>query len=255
MVVSLSSTAQFCNVVSIPRDTLTSAEKINEVYSRGGLRATVPAVEKLLGVPIDRYVVVRLYRAKQFLDALGGLELEVPRRLRYSDRWARLEIDLKPGRQVLTGQEALGYARYLDPRDGDHGRLHRHRQLVKAGLRKLKDPAVVMKAPELAKAFKECCETDLKIVLRDRLEDYGDGGPRRSLFQVRSSAVLRGSVGGRRSPRERGFGGGPVCGPVCAGQPRYSAGAAALPGAAAGAVPDQALRAVLPAGSFLVRET
>jgi len=180
MVVSLAKDAEFCNVVSIPRDTLTSAGKINEAYGHDGIKSTIEAVEELLGISLDRHVILKLHGAKKFVDALGGLEVEVPRHLTYTDSWARLSIDLEPGRQILSGDQVLGYARYLDPVSGDHGRVQRQQQLVKAGVKKLKDPAVALKGLELAKAFQECAETDLKIVeMVDLAMLYRDLDPRK----------------------------------------------------------------------------
>lgn len=169
MVVSLSPTADFLNILSIPRDVYTEIspslgmEKINAAYSYGGIKQTIETVENFTGVNIDHYVIVKVHGAKKCFDAIGGLELDVEKNMDYDDNWGQLHIHLKKGRQVLNGDQAIGYARFRMDEEGDRGRMRRQQQTIKALIKKLKDPAIIMKAPELAKAVKETLETDLKI--------------------------------------------------------------------------------------------
>jgi polyisoprenyl-teichoic acid--peptidoglycan teichoic acid transferase len=90
-------------MISIPRDVMLSlpgtagaparAIGINEVYEYpalygGASRADAlrRAVAELLDLPVDYYVVINIDIFERLVDDLGGVELEVPRRMRYSDQ-------------------------------------------------------------------------------------------------------------------------------------------------------------------------
>ena len=96
-------------MVSIPRDTLVDLggnygwNKINAAYAYGGPSLAVQAVSKLAGVPISHYAEIDFNGFSAMVDALGGVEVEVP-----------LDIDdpdaggsLKAGLQTLNGEQAL----------------------------------------------------------------------------------------------------------------------------------------------------
>jgi cell envelope-related transcriptional attenuator len=87
--------------ISIPRDTLTlvpdlGMTKINTANFVGGAPLAARTVSKLLGgVPIDRYVRINVQGFNQLIDALGGVEVYVPKDLKYQDDSQRLYINLK----------------------------------------------------------------------------------------------------------------------------------------------------------------
>jgi len=60
-----------------------------------------------VGLPVDSYVIINLDLFENVVDALGGVEVNVPYRMLYSDRAAGLSIDLQPGPQVLDGAAAV----------------------------------------------------------------------------------------------------------------------------------------------------
>ncbi len=186
MIVSLSPTAEFLNILSVPRDVYTEIspalgmEKINAAYSYGGIKQTIETVENFTGVNIDHYVIVKVYGAKKVFDALGGLQMDVEKNMDYDDNWGQLHIHLKKGVQTLNGDQAIGYARFRMDEEGDRGRMRRQQQTIKALVKKLKDPATIMKVPELAKAVKEALETDLKVMeMADLAMLYKDFDPKK----------------------------------------------------------------------------
>ena len=71
-----------------------------------------PQVQDLLGVPVHFYVKLGPESFARFIDAIGGIELDVEKDMKYTDRWAGLFIDLKKGRQHLNGRQAMGYVRF-----------------------------------------------------------------------------------------------------------------------------------------------
>ena len=70
------------NVVSLPRDTLLnvswSVKKLNNAYHHGGFTQTMEEVSKLLGIPIDHYVTVDLRAFVELVDAIGGVDFDIP---------------------------------------------------------------------------------------------------------------------------------------------------------------------------------
>lgn len=169
MVASIGDEAQFLNIVSIPRDTYTQisesigSDKINSAFSYGGVKQTRETVGRFLGVPVHYYVIVKVQGAKKIIDALGGLPIDVEKDMDYDDNWGQLHIHLKKGPQVLSGDQAVGYARFRHDEEGDYGRMRRQQQVIRAVIRRMKDPSIVTKFSQLAQAVKETLETDLTV--------------------------------------------------------------------------------------------
>lgn len=167
IVLSLNRDAKYFNVVSIPRDTrvLISEEygydKINSAYSYGGVEQTRQTVSNFLGIPIHHHVILKVSGAKEVLDALGGLAIDVEKDMDYDDNWGKLHIHLKKGPQVLNGEQAVGYARFRMDEEGDRGRIRRQQQVVRALGRKLKEPALLTRLPDVARVVQKSIETDL----------------------------------------------------------------------------------------------
>jgi polyisoprenyl-teichoic acid--peptidoglycan teichoic acid transferase len=170
IVLSLSRDAQYFNVVSIPRDTqvLISSEyghdKVNSAYSYGGINQTRQTVSDFLGIPIHHHVILKVSGAKDVVDALGGLPINVEKNMDYDDNWGKLHIHLKKGPQVLDGEQAVGYARFRMDEEGDRGRIRRQQQVIRALGRKLKEPALLGRLNDLAKVVQQSIETDLKLL-------------------------------------------------------------------------------------------
>jgi len=109
--------------VSIPRDTWCDLpgyrdhkHKINAYHAiakRGqGNELAKEAVEYLIGVPIDRVIVIDFDKMQKLVDMMGGVWVTVPREMNYDDYAGELHIHLKPGYQKLDGYQAMGYVRF-----------------------------------------------------------------------------------------------------------------------------------------------
>lgn len=132
--------------ISIPRDTLWrvpgySEQKINAYHSIGGKELAKRAVEGLLGVPIDRVAVINYESFQHMVDMVGGIELDVEKRMKKTDRRGDLYIDLQPGLQRLNGYDAMCYVRYRG--DSDFHRQERQRAFV------LKFKEAVLSRPQM----------------------------------------------------------------------------------------------------------
>jgi LCP family protein required for cell wall assembly len=148
---------QRINALSIPRDTLVRIPrhgwgKINSAHALGGPRLLVETVSNLLGnLQIDHVVIVSYKAFEEAIDALGGVTIEVEKRMRYHDNWGDLHVDLQPGVQHLNGKQALGYVRYRHS-DSDFHRIERQQKFMRAVKARLKDPSVWMRAPQVLAA-------------------------------------------------------------------------------------------------------
>lgn len=172
--------------LSIPRDTRAEiagvgTAKINASYAYGGPRLTVRTVEQLLGVRVDFYVKLGAESFAHIIDAVGGVEVDVEKEMKYTDTWAGFAVDLKPGRQRLTGQQAAGYIRFRHDALGDIGRVERQMKVALALAQELRRPSTVLAGPRLLRAFAENTESNLTPA---ELATLG-------LFALRTDAPLR----------------------------------------------------------------
>ena len=110
------------HVVSIPRDTLVNEDwtvkKINSAYNRGGIEGVEEQVEKIFGFPVDFYVTVDLQAFVDLVNAIDGVDFEVPIDMNYDDPAQDLHIHFSAGMQHLDGQEALEVVRFRHNNDG-----------------------------------------------------------------------------------------------------------------------------------------
>ncbi len=156
-------------LLSIPRDTQVQipqygVEKINAANVFGGSKLAISTVrENFNGVQIDRYVRIDTSGLVALIDALGGVEINVPKRMRYEDKTQKLSIDLQPGLQTLNGKQAEGFARFRHDEEGDIGRIRRQQILLKAIEKKLTDPWLVIRLPQLAGMMMQYVDTNLTL--------------------------------------------------------------------------------------------
>lgn len=162
--------AKSMSLLSIPRDLLVPLagpaggyDKINAAYSQGGASVTRKTVERLLNLSIDHVVVVKSDVVADLVDLLGGVPVTVEKAMDYDDHWAKLHIHLKPGKQRLDGQQAVGYLRFRNDEEGDFGRIRRQQQFMTALIRELKSPRHLPKYRQLAETVSAQMQTDLSI--------------------------------------------------------------------------------------------
>jgi len=142
--------------LSVPRDMVATLPdgtqaKINAAQSFGGIRESQNVVAKWLGIPsFDRYVVLRIDTAKDLINAMGGVDVDVKNSdalkgtgkngpVDYDDHWGHLAIHLKPGRQHLDGENAVAYARFRHDWCSDPCRIMRQQQLIHAVVDKIEN--------------------------------------------------------------------------------------------------------------------
>ena len=154
------------HITQVPRDTfIESAQlgvvKANSLFALGGIQTAKEEVGSLLSAPVDRYLKVNLGAVNKLAEALGGVEVDVPKRMYYVDNAQGLYIDLYPGQQLLKGSELEGFLRFRNDEQGDLGRMERQRLVMAQVFRKLADPATIAKLPALLEIAGNDMVTDL----------------------------------------------------------------------------------------------
>jgi LCP family protein required for cell wall assembly len=153
-------------VIQVPRDTYVETAgqgvmKANALYGLLGPVAVKQEVSQLIGMPVQHHLKVNLDAVAKVADALGGVEVEVPKRMVYVDNSQGLYIDLDPGLQVLKGEKLGGFLRFRHDEQGDLGRMERQRLVINQVFRKLAQPATLAQLPALLKIAGEDIDTDL----------------------------------------------------------------------------------------------
>lgn len=166
-------------LVSIPRDSRVKLpgahgiDKINSAHALGGPELAVDAVKEAFAVPIDHYVVVDTEGLKKLFEALGPMEIMVEKRMRYRDRAAGLHVDLEPGLQTLSPKQVEEYVRFRHDPKGDIGRIERQQWFMRQVSKKLKEPAVLLKLPDLFKFANEYVVTDMTAEDMAKVANFG----------------------------------------------------------------------------------
>ncbi|MEH1926715.1 LCP family protein [Nostoc sp.] len=157
------------NILSIPRDTLVrfygvGVDKINDANVRGGTKLAAQSVSQLLdGVSIDRYLRLDTEGFIHLVDALGGVEVNIPKKMDYVDHSQNLSIHFLAGLQKLSGQHLEEYIRFRHDALGDIGRVQRQQQVLKDILLTLLQPQTITKLPQILKVAQDNIDTDLSI--------------------------------------------------------------------------------------------
>ena len=152
-------------MIAIPRDLhVPSVEgRINTVYAIHGADGLRRAVSELLDLPVDHHVIINLDVFKGVVEAVGGVEVNVPYRMRYVDVAGGLDIDLQPGPQRLDGKQAADFVRFRETMRGDYDRIDRVKTLTYALLARVRELNVgaVGRIPDLADAVMADVETNV----------------------------------------------------------------------------------------------
>jgi len=160
-------------LIAIPRDIYLDAwqTRVNSMYFYQGAEGLRRTVEELIGLPVDYYAVINLDLFENVVDALGGVDVNVPYRMLYTDRAAGLRIDLQPGPQLLDGENAAGFVRFRDLPRGDLDRIENLKSLAFAMLQRVRDLNVraVTVLPGLVDAVFADVETNASPVLAREL--------------------------------------------------------------------------------------
>lgn len=169
MLASFDMDNKLVDIISVPRDTYyprgdyyqgVACEKINSQNSvpqyntnsaiiesqeereaaynddAGPISAAVATAKLLHGIPIHYYALITDGGIREIVDAMGGVEFDVPLDMHYVDKGHDLYIDLKQGKQVLSGDQAVQLLRFRKGftngyNGGDEGRRATQQKFMK----------------------------------------------------------------------------------------------------------------------------
>ncbi|MGL4362523.1 MAG: LCP family protein [Cellulosilyticaceae bacterium] len=173
-------------VISIPRDTRVewssqqkdllrelkgttrNVSKLNEMTAYAGIdqirNFTIKHIETLLGIEVDNYVIISLEAFKKIVDAIDGVEVNVPMDMYYQDKSQGLYINLKAGQQKLNGEQAEMLVRYRKGyTNGDEGRIATQQIFLEAFAKKVLSPQIITKMPQIITVLFNSITTDVQL--------------------------------------------------------------------------------------------
>ena len=173
---------QSAGLISIPRDTFVEVPKygpfkINQAFSLGeaygypggGPALLMESAGNLLGITIDYYIQVDFDAFVILVDSVNGVEVKVQEKI-LVDPDPSVKGDMKkllPGKQLLSGDLALGYVRTRGTTEGDFGRTKRQQQVLIGLQKKIFSyevlPGLIPKLPSLYQELHSHIETNLTL--------------------------------------------------------------------------------------------
>ncbi|HEX7098923.1 MAG TPA: LCP family protein [Acidimicrobiia bacterium] len=141
-----------------------------------GVNAVKTALGTLFGIDIHYYAMVTITGFQDLVDALGGVTIDVPRRIvdrnydTADDHWGatRTTMVIEEGRQHLDGYHALAYAR-IRSQSHEFARMQRQRCLIAALVEQTNPVELLFNLGEVSQAIKENVTTDIP---QDALDDF-----------------------------------------------------------------------------------
>ena len=148
-------------LLSVPRDLLVEVapgekNRINAAYNFGGIEQTITTFEGYSGVDVDHYAVVDFAGFRKIINAMGGVEVDVPDEV-------PPKYKIEDGLQTLNGQQALFFARYRGTSGGDLDRIERQQQLVAALRSQAFSLNTVKQLPTIVRVANRKVQTDLGL--------------------------------------------------------------------------------------------
>jgi LCP family protein required for cell wall assembly len=175
MLASFDTEIKRVDLISVPRDTYyerpdypgAALQKINSVYKsegssddpeKGAVAMAGAVSDVLCGVPVHFYEIYSDDDIKKIVTAMGGIEIDVPMDMKYTDKKQQLYIDLKKGKQRLDGDQAVQFLRYRKGyKMGDLGRVEAQQNFMKEAFRQ----SIGIGFPKVAKAVMDNVESNM----------------------------------------------------------------------------------------------
>jgi LCP family protein required for cell wall assembly len=186
--VSLNPKQDFVSAISFPRDLYVNIpglgyNRINVAFPYGGFELLADTLDLNFGVRPDMYVLVDFNGFRTVIDDLGGIDVQVAQNLSDScATWINSSgwCSVGPGLMHMNADVALWYARSRYSTN-DIDRARRAQEIVKGVFNRLISLDVILKAPDLYKAYVTYVDTDIKLVdvvallpLASKVNDNGD---------------------------------------------------------------------------------
>ena len=165
-------------LISIPRDAYVDIpgygeNKINAAYPRGEADLLKKTIENWLDIDIHAYASINFEGFIDLVDLVGGIEVYVPRDMKYDDIADGTSIDLKKGEQVLDGKNALDFVRFRISNDGrhssDYARMERQQQALTVLSNKLASIRMITRVNHIMNILSANVKTSLSVDELDSL--------------------------------------------------------------------------------------
>lgn len=160
------------DLLSLPRDTRVSVngklDKLNHAHAYGGSELTINTVREFLNIDLKYYVKVDYTAVREIVNAIGGVEIDVPQNMRYKDPTAKppLNINIDKGLQTLDGEKAHDFLRYRSGyKDGDLGRVKAQQMFMKELMKQTLKPRNILKLPKLIETYFDYVETNIPMTM------------------------------------------------------------------------------------------
>lgn len=209
MVASIDPVTKKSTLFSILRDTYVKipgygSDRINAAIAVGGPNLAMKTVSDLMGIPIQYYVYTDFKGFIALVDAIGGIDIDVEKNMKYSDSEDdhEYDIDLKKGMQHLDGKMALQYVRFRHDAMSDFARTERQRKFMKTLAEKLQTTTSLIKLPRILQKIDPYIETNLTVAQMIRLGGLG--------FELRTEGLASQQVPPAELLEERKVGGADV---------------------------------------------
>lgn len=164
------------NLLSIPRDTRVfikgKEDKINHAHAFGGAELSMRTVREFLNIELDYYVKVDYKAVVEIVEAIGGVYIDVPRKMKYDDPKADppLHIDIDKGPQLLDGKNSHDFLRWRKNNDlrveiGDIGRIEMQQMFIKELVKQTLKPKNILQIPSFIETYYDYVETNIPLTL------------------------------------------------------------------------------------------
>ena len=156
-------------MLSIPRDSYVpiscwSGHPENKITHAAayGNDCMINTIQDYLDVNIDYYAKINFKGLVKLVDAVGGVEVDVPKTLCTDDSSRGGQVCIKPGRQVLNGEQALVFARNRKQlANGDFGRAAHQQEIIMALINKMKTVKDVSTFMDILNTVSNSLDTNL----------------------------------------------------------------------------------------------
>ncbi|OXM86485.1 LCP family protein [Paenibacillus rigui] len=180
MVASIDPVTKKAYLFSILRDTYVKIpgqgeDRINAALATGGPNLAMRTVSDLLGIPIQYYVYTDFKGFIALVDAIGGIDIDVEKNMKYTDAedGHEYDIDLKKGMQHLDGKTALQYVRFRHDAMSDFARTERQRKFMTAVAQKMQSTSSLIRLPKILNSVDPFIETNLSTTDMLKLGSLG----------------------------------------------------------------------------------
>lgn len=211
MVASIDPVTKKAHLFSILRDTYVKIpdngqDRINAAIALGGPNLAMKTVSNLLGIPIQYYVYTDFKGFIALVDAVGGVEIDVEKNMKYSDSedGHEYDINLKKGLQHLDGKTALQYVRFRHDALSDFSRTERQRKFMQAIAQEMQSTTSMLKLPRILQSIDPYIETNLTVTEMIKLGALG--------FEVKTQELASQQIPPQELLEEKKVGGAEVIG-------------------------------------------